>query len=85
MAHVRFHAIDSSTSSAQINRKFLAASTMFLRGLVGLSLPHKSLGFQVSRAGFDRSGEHRRVRTGKLIARGAGERLVRIWVNHLDG
>lgn len=58
---------------------------MFLPGLVGLSLPDKSLGFQVPRAGLDRSGEHRSVRPGELVARGAGERLVRIWVHHLDG
>jgi hypothetical protein len=58
---------------------------MFLPGLVGLSLPDKSLAFQVSRAGFDRSGEHRSVRPGELVARGAGEPLIGIWVNHLDG
>jgi hypothetical protein len=57
---------------------------MFLSGSVGLSLPDETLGFQVSGASFDRRGKHRSVRSGELVARGAGERLVCIWVNHLD-
>jgi hypothetical protein len=58
---------------------------MFLSGLVGLSLPDKAFGFQMSRASFDRSGEHLNVRPGELVTRGAGQRLVRMRVNHLDG
>jgi hypothetical protein len=49
-----------------------------------LSFPDETIGFQLSGASFDGSGEHRRVGPGGLVPRGAGERLIRFRVNHLD-